>query len=45
MQVGIFTHYFRHDIREAARRIRRLGFETVQLVSSSPDGFGMASEV
>jgi sugar phosphate isomerase/epimerase len=45
MQVGIFTHYFRHDIRDAARRIRRLGFQTVQLVSPSPAGLEKASEV
>ncbi len=31
MQVGIFTHYFFHDVREAARRIRQFGFQTVQL--------------
>jgi sugar phosphate isomerase/epimerase len=44
MQVGIFTHYFRHDLREAARRIRQLGFQTVQLVAPFPD-VAEASEV
>ena len=45
MQVGIFTHYFRYDVRETARRIRRLGFQTVQLVPSSSNGFERAKEV
>src|SRR5262245_31597486 len=37
MQVGIFTHYFRYNVRETARRIRQLGFATVQLVPSFPE--------
>jgi sugar phosphate isomerase/epimerase len=45
MQVGIFTHYFPLGIREAARRIRRLGFQTVQLVPSSSAGSEQAGKV
>ena len=31
MQVGIFTGYFPYGLEETARRIRALGFNTVQL--------------
>ncbi len=31
MQFGIFTQYFPYPVREAARRIRALGFDCVQL--------------
>lgn len=31
LQVGIFTGYFRYGLEESARRIRELGFNTVQL--------------
>lgn len=31
IQVGIFTGYFPYELEETARRIRRLGFNTVQL--------------
>lgn len=31
MQFGIFTHYFPYPVGEAARRIRGLGFDAVQL--------------
>lgn len=45
MQVGIFTHYFRYDLRDAARRIRGLGFQTVQLVPSSSAGLQQAGKI
>ncbi|WP_375449681.1 sugar phosphate isomerase/epimerase family protein [uncultured Devosia sp.] len=31
MQLGIFTGYFPHELEETARRIKALGFNTVQL--------------
>ncbi|MBL8584501.1 MAG: sugar phosphate isomerase/epimerase [Rhizobiaceae bacterium] len=37
MRLGIFTHYFPHPIEEAAERIRRLGFGSVQLNTEFPD--------
>ncbi len=31
LQVGIFTGYFPYDLAEQAKRIRAIGFNTVQL--------------
>lgn len=36
-RVGIFTHYFRCGLAETVRRIRALGFDTVQLVPTFAD--------
>jgi sugar phosphate isomerase/epimerase len=43
MRIGIFTHYFFHDVRESARRIRRFGFQTVQL-TLPPSGIARTQE-
>lgn len=37
MHIGIFTFYFPYAVDEAAERIRRLGFDSVQLNMAAPD--------